>query len=132
MEMQRYTQTIGTTTSASIAFIRGIFCNKFLTCLAVVALHLSSPFHAPTHPPRAAPPEACGASNRWLGVVHGTKVVGKSHARACRRCLPAPRRFDLNVPMGGKRGGAGIRWIQWIAAFTTELRPEPIFRGCCG
>ena len=36
----------------------------------------------------------------------GTKLVGKSHARALRRRFPAPRRFDLNVPMGGKWGAA--------------------------
>ncbi len=60
------------------------------------SFHLGSP--PPTHHPRAAPPEACGTANRWLGVVRGTKVVGKSRARTCRRCLPAPRRFDSNVP----------------------------------
>ena len=74
---------------------------------AVAALP-QAPFHAPTHPSRAAPPEACGAPNQWSGVVRGTKVVGKSHARAMRRCLPAPRRFDLNVPEGGRWGGAGF------------------------
>jgi hypothetical protein len=61
-----------------------------------------------THP-CAAPPEARGASNRWSGVVRGTKVVGKSHARACRRRFPAPHPFDLNVPEGGRWGGAGLR-----------------------
>ena len=61
------------------------------------------------HAPRAAPPEARGAPNQWSGVVRGTKVVGKSHARACRRRLPAPRRFGLNVPVGGKRGGAELQ-----------------------
>jgi hypothetical protein len=49
-------------------------------------------------PPRTAPPEACGTANRWSGVVRGIKVVGKSHARALRRCFPAPHPFDLNVP----------------------------------
>ncbi len=60
-----------------------------------------------THP-RAAPPEACGASNPWSGVVRGTEVVGKSRARALRRCLPAARRLGLNVPVGGKRGAGGM------------------------
>jgi hypothetical protein len=34
-------------------------------------------------------------------VVRGTKVVGKSHARALRRCFPAPHPFDLKVPEAG-------------------------------
>jgi hypothetical protein len=49
-------------------------------------------------PPRTAPPEACGTANRWSGVVRGTKVVGKSHTRALRRCSPSSHPFDLNVP----------------------------------
>ena len=52
---------------------------------------------------------ARGAANPWSGVVRGTKVVGKSHTRALRRCLDDPRRFGLNVPEGAKRGGAGLR-----------------------
>ena len=54
--------------------------------------------------PCTAPPEAHGAANPRLGVVCGTKAVGKSHARAPRRCLPAARRLDLNVPVGAKCG----------------------------
>ena len=60
-----------------------------------------------THP-CAAPPEARGAPNRWSGVVRGTKVVGRSGAGRLGRRFPAPHPFDLNVPMGGKRGGAGL------------------------
>ena len=59
-------------------------------------------------PPRTAPPEAYGTANRWSGVVRGTKVAGKSRARALRRRFPAPHRFDLKVPEGGKWGGAGL------------------------
>ena len=64
--------------------------------------------HFFTHP-HAAPPEACGASNRWSGVVRGTKVVGRSGAGRLGRRFPAPPHFDLNVPVGGKRGGAGLQ-----------------------
>ena len=64
--------------------------------------------HFFTHP-CAAPPEACGASNRWSGVVRGTKVVGRSGAGRLGRRFPAPPHFDLNVPVGGKRGGAGLQ-----------------------
>jgi hypothetical protein len=76
---------------------------------AVVCCCHMAPFHPLFHPPRAAPPEACGAANRWLGVVRGTKLVGKSHARALRRRFPAPRRFDSNVPVGAKWGVAVLR-----------------------
>ena len=73
------------------------------------ARRVCSPALAPTHPPRTDPTEACGTANRWSGVVRGTKVVGKSHARALRRRFPAPHPFDLNVPEGGRRGGAGLQ-----------------------
>jgi hypothetical protein len=66
--------------------------------------HPDTPFSSPLHTTCAAPPEACGAANPRLGVVCGTKAVGKSHARAPRRCLPAARRLDLNVPVGAKCG----------------------------
>ena len=69
--------------------------------------HVISPAFSRT--PAQRLPEARGASNRWSGVVRGTKVVGKSHARACRRRFPAPHPFDLNVPEGGRWGGAGLR-----------------------
>ena len=74
MEMKRYTQIIGTTSSASIAVICGIFCNKFLTCLAVVALHLSSPLYAHTHPPRAAPPKATRALAAGACLPRGASI----------------------------------------------------------
>ena len=58
------------------------------------------------HPP--LPVAARGTTNPRPGVVCGTKVVGKSHVRALRRCLPAARRLGLYVPVGAKRGADGL------------------------
>jgi hypothetical protein len=43
---------------------------------------------------------ARGASNRWSGVVRGTKVVGRSGAGRLGRRFAAPPPFNLNVPVG--------------------------------
>ncbi len=73
-------------------------------------------------PPRTAPPEACGTANRWSGVVRGTKVVGKSHARA-PEVLPRPAPLRFENARGAKLREGGI------AAFSTLIRFQTFLRG---
>jgi hypothetical protein len=54
---------------------------------------------------RAAPPGARGASNRWLGVVRGAKVVGRSGAGGGSAGASPPRPASVSTcQWGGRRG----------------------------
>ena len=91
---------------------------------AVVHCCLMAPFHPLFHPP----PRGASGGVRSLKPVVGRgprdQSGGAKWCREAREVLPRPTplRFER---ANGREAGRG-----WIAAFTTEKRPETVFRGC--